>query len=373
MILHGPTSSIKRSPSQTVVGSSFHFDEHSLNIFQVWKNVYPKLVPLLESNRAHNKERDHLQRLAQRQLHVHRLLNKIRTSFPPLVKVKVAWSDNGEHDNSSDLRSTRIDMPFPTTAELLTWPVIKDLIESDSSAKEVEKVLNQRRGDIDQALSDWRAKVVQDVLDVWFQEPEEESSIARAGGSRGKQRASKSFAQQAKDISLARAKTRRKSRKGKEPASSNYDLTCGTLLPQCTVTFTKPDGTTTEDLDSLPEHLRLLFRADTLFVSNSHSHFYPEILPGHFNTSIVKYSGGTSSFGLVWEPDEVKRDNNGSATAKLLLEILGVPDATHPQMKVVGQGFLCQRCSHELPASWERIVSPCILISALITKHNDAS
>lgn len=250
-------------------------------------------------------------------------------------------------------------MPFPTTVELLTWPMVKEMVEEDRSVEELEEAFTERRGEIDEALSEWRDKVLREVLEIWRQESEEkEEAKAEAEGSKGEQKATKGSARKAQDVSLARAKTRRKSRKGKERASAAPDLTCGTTLPQTVVTFTKPDGTTTEDVEDLPEDWRLLFRADTLFSSLFCSPFYPDLLPGHFN-AFVATDGGMMmpDLGRTWKPEDVKRDDSGSAMAKVLLDLLGIPDATYPQMKAAGQAFLCQRCSHEVPDSWERIVS----------------
>lgn len=326
----------------------------------VWTNIRPKLIPLLEANRAHNEELDRKKRLAERERHVHDLFNKIRNSLPPLVEITAAWPDEEDNVDATskhvaDPRTTRTDTPFPTTAELLTWASIQEIVEVDTSLEEVEDAFNQRRGEIDEAISDWRDRVLQDVLDIWHKAPEEKST-AGAGGSKGKGKASKSSTKQAKPNPPANTKPRRKSRKGKERASPNYDLTFGTSLPLCTMKFTLPDGTTTEDLDELPDDLRLLLRADTLFTSSARPPFYPDLLPGNSKSSST-YFGPNRDFGQVWDPEEVERDDDGSATARALLELIGVPDATYPQMKASGQAFVCQRCNYELPDSWDGIVS----------------
>ncbi|KAF8604734.1 hypothetical protein BDV93DRAFT_573165 [Ceratobasidium sp. AG-I] len=116
---------------------------------------------------------------------------------------------------------------------------------------------------------------------------------------------------QAKSIPPANTETKHKSRKGKERASPHCDPTFGTFLPMCTMRFTLPDGTTTEDLDEL--------------------------------------------FGQVWDPEEVERDDDGLAIARDLLELIGVPDATYPQVKASGHAFVCRRSNYELPDSWDSI------------------
>lgn len=253
-------------------------------------------------------------------------------------------------------RRTNIDMPFPTTAEILTWPMIKEIVEVDRPVEELEDVFNQSRDEIDQAISDWRAKVDQDVLETWHREPGESSS-SNAGGSKGKRRAGKNSTRQVRGVPINRTRTRRRSSKGKERASFNYDLTCGTSLPETTIMYRKPDGTTTEDVDELSDEMRLLFRADTLFVPYFRPPFYPDLLPGHYNSFISSDRGVIPDLGRIWNPAELKRDGRGSATARALLELLGIPDATYPQMKAVDQGFVCQRCSYRLPHSWGDIVS----------------
>lgn len=320
--------------------------------------MHRELVPLLKSNRTHHEKEERENRFTERQRHVHNVFSKIRTSLPPLVTVEVVWPSDEQDEHPKNPRLSRVDMPFPTTAELLTWPAIREMVEVDRSVEEMEKAFNEDWQEISKVITGWRKKVPKDVVDIWRKELEE--SYSR----KGKQSAPKGSAQRAQDLLLARAKTKRKSRKGKERASTSYDFTCGTSLPQCTVTFTKPDGTTTEDVNELPDDLRLLLRADTLFESRISSPFYPDFLLDHYSAFIPIASDTTPGSVRVWRPHEVTRDDARSATAKILLKLIGASDATYAEMKGAGQAFICQRCSCGFPYDWQGIVSSCKLQSS---------
>ncbi|KAG8727819.1 hypothetical protein FRC10_005609, partial [Ceratobasidium sp. 414] len=51
---------------------------------RIWTNLYPKLVPLLGSNRAHNEVVDRAQRRRDRINKLDELFTKIRLALPPL-------------------------------------------------------------------------------------------------------------------------------------------------------------------------------------------------------------------------------------------------------------------------------------------------
>lgn len=278
--------------------------------------------------------------------------------------MKAVWTKPGSgpagasiYDDPIQPHINIISMPFPTTAELLTWPIVKEMVENDTSVEELEEKFKERRGDIDQALSSWKEKVLRDVLDIWRKGSEEKPSQATSGGTKGKQKATQSSARQAKDVPPAQDKTPRMLRKGKERVLSSPELTCGTSLPPFELTFTKPDGTTTDNVEELPDGLRLLFRADALFNDEGLSKYYPRLLPGHHNSYICTDDGLIPDYGEIWDPTEFRRDEHGSTVARTLLEIMGSPDATHPEMRALGDAFWCQRCSGRHPDSWEMIVS----------------
>lgn len=325
-------------------------------LFVVWKALYPQLVPLLETNRAHNEAMDRKNWLDKRQRRADDLFYNIRKSFPPFVEIQPIWpkfNSASEPNYLDEPKKIRINMPFPATAELLTWFIIQEIIEGDTSTKEMVKELKSRRADIDQALSDWRAKMVQDLLEIWRTKPEDPID-SLAGGSKGKQNVLMNDPQQAKDISSAQARSGRKSNKGKERALSSYDWTCGSSLPGYTLKITKPDGTKTDSIDELSDAMRLLFRPDTVFYSDGLSRFFPALVPTHDDS----YNDSTEpDFGQAWDPTKIKRDRNGAEVTRALLERLGLPDASYFQMRAASQTFECRRCSHEILDTWELLVS----------------
>lgn len=268
--------------------------ERSL-IPSVWDNIYPKLVPLLETNRDYNNEKDRKRNLAKRQGLIHDWFSKIRSSSGYLAVATVSWTKDTEGDVSAYHRAREpskayIHKPFPTTAEVLRWPLVKEMIDDNTSVEEMENVFNKRRSEVDQALSDWRSKVVQDSSDIWSKG----STKPGAGGSEGADRVSMG--------SGLEGESSRQSLKGKERASSSHDAFCGTSMPRCTVQFTQPDGTTTENVDELSDDMHLLFRADTLFRSGWFAEFYPAFLPGHHNSYVATDDGVLPHYGEIWNP-----------------------------------------------------------------------
>lgn len=293
---------------------------------------------LLNANREHREQLAREERSNERHQRLLGILNNLEKGFPPLVTV--AHHDLHSHTKYAATVShqvwaayqgdlARVKMPFPTPAEALALPIIKEQVEMDITFMQMDKNLIKLRNEVRQAIVDWGSKVRQDLLDIWTKEPLGQAHEHRSSNL----------------VSV-----------GKNPSITP----CPVTLPGSTVEFTKPDGTTTADIRELPEDLQLLLRADVVFKSSRKSgrrHTYPGVVPSAL-PGFHDYKGSDChSLGDRWDPEIVSRDDSASAVARALLEWVGRPNATFAEMRVLGATFQCGRCQHLDPYTWEQLVS----------------
>ncbi|KAG8792366.1 hypothetical protein FRC12_006292 [Ceratobasidium sp. 428] len=359
---------------------------------RIWNNLYPKLVPMLESNRAYHERVDKEQRQQSRIIRIGGLVTKSRLDLPPLVHVTLKHPPESEdasepstpESNASEsstsesstsesntfesdiadildlshLAPDNIDVkaerPFPTMAEFLAWPMVKSIVENDTSADDAERSFNDIREEFSRAVVEWRDKIEQDLIDKWNAgQPEDH----------GDEMKSEPSVKKGKGKAVARAGTKRNTRKTQGRASMTKSASTGPshdsielVLPELVVTFTKPDGTTTTDISELSPNMQTLLRADTMFQTLREDHTYPALLPpmGPF-----KVTGAPDRFtlGEHWSvSDAVTRDLELSGIAKEFLARTGRPDATSVEMRAIGSRFKCGRCVQTLPQAWEDLV-----------------
>lgn len=162
---------------------------------QPWELIVYTACIELKTNRAHNEVVNRHRRYTNRQRRLDRLMSKIRDSCAPLVKVTTLHrepnpSQRGGMPFTLEPRVVEIAAPFPSTIDALKWPLLKGMVEKDTSVEEMEQTFNQRRDEIDRAISEWNAKVEQDVFDIWDEGRAEEASAGRVEGSTRKPGAS---------------------------------------------------------------------------------------------------------------------------------------------------------------------------------------
>ncbi|KAG9121697.1 hypothetical protein FRC07_002247 [Ceratobasidium sp. 392] len=147
---------------------------------RIWSNLYPKLMALLESNRDFNQQVDRLIRRRDCTRRLDNLVAKIRLALPPLVHVTLkhplvdktmepstTCASSVPDRPHSPYPDVKIDMPFPAMAELLTWPIIEDLIDADVPAGDFDQRFGEIRGQFDRGVVEWRDKIEQDLVDIW--------------------------------------------------------------------------------------------------------------------------------------------------------------------------------------------------------------
>ncbi|KAF8597366.1 hypothetical protein BDV93DRAFT_372572 [Ceratobasidium sp. AG-I] len=317
---------------------------------RIWKNLYPKLVPLLKANKTFHEEEDRKSRRLEREDLLDDMMFDLKQALPPLVEVTVnaqpldesVASTSAVAENWIEDGIVELDRPFPSTAEVLSWLLVQDLLEPDVSAEEMEPEMEARREAIERKITEWQETAHQSIVDI--------VQKGRDGAMDWANQEPESLTADNKPVT--RAATRRSARlnAGPPPDDANSQLDPQTSpAPNCTVVFVTSDSTTTTDIKDLPKDMQILLRADTIFRA-PYSSFYPCLFP----TTVS--SGADTSDDKRWNAKDVTWDSDASAVAKVLLRRLGRPDATYAEMKALGTNFSCQRCSEGLPNNWEDIV-----------------
>ncbi|KAF8597357.1 hypothetical protein BDV93DRAFT_610437 [Ceratobasidium sp. AG-I] len=305
---------------------------------RIWNHVYSNILGTLLILRGQDPASLVQKRLIDRQEHLHRLLAGIRIVSPPLVDVMVpdtprrlgpAHEEPYLHFNLD--RNDTADAPFPTTTEVLTWPLLSSLVERDVPKEEMEVVFNKGRDEVGRIIRDWQTRVDDEVMDIW-----REGHLNEDPGDRGMS----------------------------EPAQDSPSFKVVGALPACTLVFGKPDGSTTSDINDLPETHQLLLRADTIFkqiaVKEQRSvvthplgpYAYPKLLPQPCSVRILEalYQGN------IWDSPLWAPYPEAEELARGLLQHLGRPNATHAEMDALRLRFFCMRCSSNEIKSWDGLL-----------------
>ncbi|QRV86994.1 hypothetical protein RhiJN_15012 [Ceratobasidium sp. AG-Ba] len=319
---------------------------------RIWTNLYPKLLPLLQSNREHNDQVAKLKRRRLRIKKMEEMTKNMRAALPPLVHV--AMNRPPEDANSeplpavltADYPDVKLDMPFPSTAEFVTWPMIQAIVDDDHlSPEDAEARFAEARDGIDQAVIEWWDKIEEDLVDIWNAGAAEAGSTTTRGTRRGQ--------------GTTRTTTR-SARKGKGRASassSSHSYQDSPVLPEFTVTFAKPDGTTTTDISELSPNMQLLLRADTMFTADLLVKYtFPAIVPSAVPLGYIMRGAEDANDGERWDSSKYRRDHERSAVAKQLLALIGRPDATSAETEAFGGNFLCGKCTVGLTDRWDDLV-----------------
>jgi hypothetical protein len=278
--------------------------------FAAWENLRPKLIPLLEVNRAARLEREKSVRKQSRKERLDRFLTEIKAARAPIIDVTIrtpavppAPSSGDEH---SPIAVKHVGV-FPDIADALEWPVVKNLHETDVPVAEMETQLEEHRAEIGTELNDWISRV--------------ESRVA---------------------------KLLRIAREADDLTPEAPDLT----LPV-------EEGSTANLLQDVSADLKLLLRADSLFESTRSA----SLPPLAYDAMIA------SGYGHTYDPlrgmrasktpldfTKFKCHTGAQTAARALLEDLGKPDATYLEMRSPGQRYACGRCHDGAAKTWEEIV-----------------
>ncbi|QRW01069.1 hypothetical protein RhiLY_00066 [Ceratobasidium sp. AG-Ba] len=322
---------------------------------RIWTNLYPKLLPLLTANREYHERREREKRRTRRVNKIQDLTMAMQNALPPLVRVTMNRTVEGSSSEplpavlTANYPDTKVDYPFPSSAELLGWPMIKNIVEEDSSPEDAEAKFAAIRDDVDRAIVEWRNKVEQGLVDIWNAQQDTRDDEKNLHASKGKGK--------------GKAATRTTKRSARKAKGNAEDLTSDSkphaaelVLPEFTVTFSKLDGTTTTDLSDLSPNLQLLLRADTIFKGDHVYHAYPAIVPYFIFASNIPSASDESNEEEDWSSIKLARDDECSTIAKQILARIGRPNATSAEMEALGANFRCGRCASTLNENWDHLI-----------------
>ncbi|KAG9124752.1 hypothetical protein FRC07_010376, partial [Ceratobasidium sp. 392] len=331
---------------------------------RIWKNLRPKLIPMLKSNRTYNEEVEKKLRRRNRITRIGELVTTMSRALPPLVHVTLepAAQSPGTNESSTfatlsqllpeiNVTEVKVDMPYPSMTELLAWPMTKTIVDTDTPPEDAETSFSEIQEEFKQAVVEWRSRIEQDLVDIWNAGRDEDRvDETKPGPSTSK----------GQGKGKARIGTRRNTRRTKNNASatqpSSAEVPVEPIFPELTVTYGKPDGTTTTNVSDLSSNVKLLLRADTIFSTRNWHACYPVVVPPAAISGRNIGAPPETLYGWRWKAEDVKRDNEKSAVAKELLARLGRSGATTAEMKALGANFRCGRCTQPLPEPWDEMV-----------------
>ncbi|KAF8600702.1 hypothetical protein BDV93DRAFT_261418 [Ceratobasidium sp. AG-I] len=280
---------------------------------RIWTNLKPKLIPVLERNRAARLEREMAERKASRRARLSQLLNDIKLDAVPNVHATMIRPT----DTSSTRSSPSVDEPtaeilhkgiFPDFVDALEWPIFKSLYETDVPIAEVMTRFDEQRDEIGMLISDWIERVEEHMAE-----------LLRKG------RVSDGLPEEAPEPTLS----------VEESALKPFRY--------------------------LSDDQKLLYRADSFFEPTKNSKspsvacFFDAVVSSGY---LITY-GSTLPMRPVKKPFDVtsvKRNADAQATARTLLASLGKPNASFLEMRCPGQGFACGRCHDGSVKTWEDMV-----------------
>ncbi|KAG9094596.1 hypothetical protein FS749_012171 [Ceratobasidium sp. UAMH 11750] len=278
---------------------------------RIWNNLLPKLTPLLEANRewniAYNKKEQRIERRAR----VDQFLLEMRYTAHPFQSILEALGvPPPPLPDLSGLRGSsrffvlaknppKILNPFPRTSTALKWDCLNDLSEMEMAIEEVGAELEERKGQIEAKIVQWRTMVEQRLVEK---------------------------------------------------------LELGANIPLVVEGSAEPTA-------HLSHNARILLRADTIFKridSGSNNkppmqYYYPEFVSPFTACAFTEYMHISISKPET-NLDQYERFTEAERVAKGLLRELGTPDVTLAELELKKRRFVCERCIGRNPLTWERLV-----------------
>lgn len=103
------------------------------------------------------------QSMLNRKEHLHDALGKLRMASSPLM-IRNPSNKLGRpthiyaesYFNYSFIKQEKLEAPFPTTTEVLTWPILEGFIERDVPIEEIELAFDELRDGIVQDIFSWK-------------------------------------------------------------------------------------------------------------------------------------------------------------------------------------------------------------------------
>lgn len=268
----------------------------------VWADIQLKLIPILEADRSSRVAQEKEQRKHARKQKLEQLVKKIKDAEPPLIKAHISrLAPRSASDSNAPATQVVHRRLFPQLADLLEFPLIKSLAETDVPASGMEARFKRHREDIKAHILEWKIKTEGHLAEL----------LRQGHVSDGLKKAA--------------------------PA------------PVLSVGESEPDP-----FDGVSDDLKLLLRADSLFES-----IYSPKTPVTYDNLLENRSYWSMSdpgWGRPLDLSKVKRHTKAQEVARALLKGIGKPDACFLELQSVGPLFKCGRCRSDSTHNWVYMV-----------------
>ncbi|EUC59594.1 hypothetical protein RSOL_321130 [Rhizoctonia solani AG-3 Rhs1AP] len=127
---------------------------------RVWTNLYPKLCPLLESNRQERLKKERITRQEARKSCLNWFLSDIKRNTPPLLEVKFR-PDLDRY--SSDYSFNDI---FPDVEDVLEWHLFRSMDDNDLDIATFRQRLQKKKDEILDLLVQWKEMIRGRMVDL---------------------------------------------------------------------------------------------------------------------------------------------------------------------------------------------------------------
>ncbi|KDN39499.1 hypothetical protein RSAG8_08794, partial [Rhizoctonia solani AG-8 WAC10335] len=253
---------------------------------QEWSELYLKLGPLLFSNRTRVQKAQREKNLARQNVILAEFLTSLKADllWHPLLPFFRAFGITHQPRAVTDFLNS---YPFPSKELAKTWPFFSNVGNTEIGETELRARFGGDRERIKAHTASWRVDI---------------------------------------EITLA---NRLMEERGV--------LTMAEAEPLCRIEVNRSDRAT----KALPLFTQLLLRADSVFSDGSPKCaplYYPEFIP----TKPQFVSGHTR---LIISLDKFHRAPEPEQTARALLGILGLENASYLELATFGERFICFRCS----------------------------
>ncbi|KAG9124319.1 hypothetical protein FRC07_012042 [Ceratobasidium sp. 392] len=300
---------------------------------RIWNNLYPKLKPILETNKRQRLIREREQRRIASDAQILSFLKNIKENEYPYVEPAA------ESDTSTGLASFgRVRLPFPSIDSIQKLPFLDDLSMTDMTAEDTLTRLTSWRPKLDQAISLWRGILEEELVEKLSRD---EFQLAfdsmMPSGQRLIKKDKKQYSWEPKTIA---------------PSTANL---------------------TPESEQYARSNTRILLRADSIFGAPGlgASYFYPEVVdelerkladgqePKYKRKRNYDYYSYDKELNTIEDQIDTSSlfvDHQAQEVAGELLARLERPNASCLEMKAVGQRFVCMRCWNKKPMKWLEMV-----------------
>ncbi|KAF8594200.1 hypothetical protein BDV93DRAFT_502159 [Ceratobasidium sp. AG-I] len=265
---------------------------------RIWADIKPKLIPMVRANRTARLAEEKAERKRARRLQLERIMNEIKAADPLLIDTTILTPAPCSSPDPVRVIHRRL---FPLAVDLLEYPIIKSLDETDIPGSDMEARFEEHREAIEAHVLEWRIKVEGHLAEV----------LRQGRVSDG----------------LKKAAPAPKLPVGKSASNP----------------FT-----------GVSDDLKLLLRADSLFESKTG----PLSIPVAYNYLL------SSSLSNMWgvcretplDLTQFNRDGKAQAIARALLAGLGKTNASFLELQSIGPRFKCGSCQSKMTHTWTEII-----------------